>query len=51
MESSATATCQCRQNIDIMINGGIKNFKTARYFSCFYENCHTVVQADQKEKS
>jgi hypothetical protein len=46
MGSEVTAQCECGVRANLLIGGGMANFKTVCAFPCLCESCHNIVQAN-----
>lgn len=49
MGSQVIAKCKCGLETEILIGGGMFNFKTTCLFPCMCESCHGVVEANLLE--
>ena len=49
MGSQVLAKCGCGLEAEILIGGGMFNFKTTCLFPCLCESCHSVVEANLLE--
>lgn len=50
MGSQVIAICQCGLRREILIGGGMLNFKYINFFPCLCENCNDVVQVNLKNQ-
>lgn len=51
MGSKVRAICDCGVNKEILIGGGMSNYKYISYFPCLCENCNNVVEVNLLEKN